>query len=55
MADKKSKQRGLGRGLSALMADVAEDSAQSDEAPKAPERDIPIENFTESGSASPKF
>src|SRR6056297_2722697 len=46
MADKKSKQRGLGRGLSALMADVAEDSAQSDEAPKAPERDIPIEKIS---------
>src|SRR6056297_1053866 len=46
MADKKSKQRGLGRGLSALMADVAEDSAQSDEAPKAPERYIPIEKIS---------
>ena len=46
MADKRSKQRGLGRGLSALMADVAEDSAQSGEAPKAPERDIPIEKIS---------
>lgn len=45
MADKKSKQRGLGRGLSALMADVSEDSAQTGEAPKAPERDIPIEKI----------
>ncbi|WP_294622439.1 ParB/RepB/Spo0J family partition protein [uncultured Roseovarius sp.] len=45
MADKKTKQRGLGRGLSALMADVAEDSAQTGEAPKAPERDIPIEKI----------
>lgn len=46
MADKKSKQRGLGRGLSALMADVAEDGAQTGEAPKTPERDIPIEKIS---------
>jgi len=43
MAEKKSKQRGLGRGLSALMADVAEDSAPSGEVSKPAERVIPIE------------
>jgi ParB family chromosome partitioning protein len=46
MAEKKSKQRGLGRGLSALMADVAEDSAQAGEAPKPAERAIPIEKIS---------
>ncbi|MRU15550.1 ParB/RepB/Spo0J family partition protein [Roseovarius sp. A21] len=43
MAEKKSKQRGLGRGLSALMADVAEDSAPAGEAAKPADRAIPIE------------
>src|SRR6056297_1655037 len=47
MADKKqSKQRGLGRGLSALMADVAEDSAQTGETPRPAERAIPIEKIS---------
>ena len=47
MADKKqSKQRGLGRGLSALMADVAEDSAQTGETPRQAERAIPIEKIS---------
>jgi ParB family chromosome partitioning protein len=43
MAEKKSKQRGLGRGLSALMADVAEDSAPTGEVAKPADRAIPIE------------
>ncbi|MEM8776569.1 MAG: ParB/RepB/Spo0J family partition protein [Pseudomonadota bacterium] len=42
MAERSSK-RGLGRGLSALMSDVTETSAASDEAPKSPERSLPIE------------
>ena len=46
MADKKTKQRGLGRGLSALMADVAEDSAPTGEAPKPADRAIPIEKIS---------
>ncbi|WP_306151204.1 ParB/RepB/Spo0J family partition protein [Roseovarius sp. MMSF_3281] len=43
MAEKKSKQRGLGRGLSALMADVAEDSAPAGEIAKPADRAVPIE------------
>jgi ParB family chromosome partitioning protein len=43
MAEKNSKQRGLGRGLSALMADVAEDSDTSDEVAKPADRTVPIE------------
>jgi ParB family chromosome partitioning protein len=47
MADKKAKQRGLGRGLSALMADVAEDTTPTtDEAPKPADRSIPIEKIS---------
>ncbi|MEQ9260254.1 MAG: ParB/RepB/Spo0J family partition protein [Roseovarius sp.] len=47
MADKKtSRQRGLGRGLSALMADVAESHAEEGAAPKAPDRMLPIETIT---------
>ena len=46
MADKKSKQRGLGRGLSALMADVNETPADSDETTKPADRVVPIEKIT---------
>jgi len=42
MADKKTKQRGLGRGLSALMADVNEDQGSA-EAPTPADRLVPIE------------
>lgn len=45
MADKKSKQRGLGRGLSALMADVNDDTATAGEAPKPADRSVPIEKI----------
>ncbi|HKL45251.1 MAG TPA: ParB/RepB/Spo0J family partition protein [Roseovarius sp.] len=45
MADKKSKQRGLGRGLSALMADVNDDTATTGEAPKPADRSVPIEKI----------
>lgn len=46
MAEKKGKSRGLGRGLSALMADVTEDQAPA--APDAPRRadmTVPIEKI----------
>ncbi len=46
MADKKTKQRGLGRGLSALMADVNEDTASTEEEAKPADRFIPIEKIT---------
>ncbi|MHA7851015.1 ParB/RepB/Spo0J family partition protein [Roseovarius sp.] len=45
MTDKKTKQRGLGRGLSALMADVNEDKATTSEAPKPADRTVPIEKI----------
>jgi ParB family chromosome partitioning protein len=45
MADKKAKQRGLGRGLSALMADVNESHAPQGSEPKQPDRLIPIEKI----------
>lgn len=47
MSDKKSKPRGLGRGLSALMADVAQEpkaSATPDQ-PRNPDRVLPIESI----------
>lgn len=44
MADTSQKrQRGLGRGLSALMADVHETAARDEAAPPAPDRRVPIE------------
>lgn len=46
MAEKKMKQRGLGRGLSALMADVAESHAEEGTAPRTPDRMIPIEKIS---------
>ncbi len=45
MAKKTTKQRGLGRGLSALMADVQEAQPQSDEGTKASDRLVPIEKI----------
>ena len=41
MSDKTGKNRGLGRGLSALMADVTPD--RSGEAPRRPDRSLPVE------------
>lgn len=43
MASKKSKQRGLGRGLSALMADVSEPTHAEGGTPKRPDLMVPIE------------
>lgn len=46
MSDKKSSQRGLGRGLSALMSDVAETSPRGeDDLPQA-EKMVPVERIT---------
>jgi len=46
MADKKSKQRGLGRGLSALMSDVTDNTGTPQETPKSPDRTLPIDMIT---------
>ena len=47
MADKKPERRGLGRGLSALMADVSPSKQGYEDAPARPaERLIPIEKIT---------
>lgn len=46
MADKKSKQRGLGRGLSALMADVSDAQSTAADAAKAPDMMVPIEQVS---------
>jgi ParB family chromosome partitioning protein len=46
VAEKKSKQRGLGRGLSALMADVNEASPGADDAAKVADRVVPIEKIS---------
>jgi len=46
VADKKSKQRGLGRGLSALMADVNEAAPVTEEDTKPADRVVPIEKIT---------
>lgn len=46
MAEKKEPRRGLGRGLSALMADVAPNPAdEASEAPRRPDRVVPIEKL----------
>ena len=42
---KKQNQRGLGRGLSALMADVQPDAPAQQNAPVAAERMVPVENL----------
>ncbi len=46
MSDKRTKQRGLGRGLSALMSDVNDQQASTDSAPKAPDMMVPIERIS---------
>lgn len=46
MADKQDRKRGLGRGLSALMADVAETEATTAKGPVATEQYIPIERIS---------
>nr|WP_309502735.1 ParB/RepB/Spo0J family partition protein [uncultured Roseovarius sp.] len=46
MSDKRAKQRGLGRGLSALMSDVTDQQTSSDRAPKAPDMMVPIERIS---------
>ncbi|MCK0102851.1 ParB/RepB/Spo0J family partition protein [Pseudohalocynthiibacter sp. F2068] len=45
MADKKHERRGLGRGLSALMADVQADERSEGAVPAAADRKIPIEKL----------
>lgn len=45
MADNKERKRGLGRGLSALMADVAETETKAAEGIVAAERVVPIERI----------
>ncbi len=46
MAEKQEKRRGLGRGLSALMADVNETEQSAARGPEAAERFIPIERIS---------
>lgn len=46
MVDKKDRKRGLGRGLSALMADVNENEAIAAQGPGTAERMIPIERIS---------
>lgn len=46
MADRTERKRGLGRGLSALMADVAETEAVAAQGPGAAERMVPIERIS---------
>ncbi len=46
MADKKAKPRGLGRGLSALMADVTPASADAGAASQRPDTSLPIEQVS---------
>lgn len=44
MAESNSKQRGLGRGLSALMADVSNNATTTDSGPRRPDLLVPIES-----------
>lgn len=46
MADNKPRQRGLGRGLSALMADVSGNAGGETTAPQRPDLTVPIERIT---------
>lgn len=46
MADRQERKRGLGRGLSALMADVAETEATAAKGPSAAEQMVPIERIS---------
>ncbi|MGB5870205.1 MAG: ParB/RepB/Spo0J family partition protein, partial [Albidovulum sp.] len=43
MSDKKTERRGLGRGLSALMADVGADRPASEDRPRRPDLLVPVE------------
>ncbi|MGR3519927.1 MAG: ParB N-terminal domain-containing protein, partial [Roseovarius sp.] len=43
MSTKKSQQRGLGRGLSALMADVRETTESPESHPPQPDMRVPVE------------
>ena len=43
MSDKRTERRGLGRGLSALMADVVMPAATADEGPRRADMRVPIE------------
>ena len=45
MIGKGGKSRGLGRGLSALMADVAPSSESTDQSPPVVEQTVPIEKL----------
>lgn len=45
MSKKPEKRRGLGRGLSALMADVSETETLTSQGPETAERFLPIENI----------
>lgn len=45
MTDKKFERRGLGRGLSALMADMNAGADQPDAAPARPDIRVPVENL----------
>jgi len=46
MADKKNERRGLGRGLSALMADVGVGEAENATATRRPDATMPVEALT---------
>lgn len=46
MAEKQERKRGLGRGLSALMADVTESETTASKGPSAAEQLIPIEQIS---------
>lgn len=46
MTDRKDRKRGLGRGLSALMADVTENERSSAQGPRPAEQFVPIERIT---------
>lgn len=46
MSDRNERKRGLGRGLSALMADVAETEQKAAQGPASAERLIPIERIS---------
>lgn len=45
MAKSTGKNRGLGRGLSALMADVTPDTQAAAQAPRAPDQMVPVEKI----------
>jgi ParB family transcriptional regulator, chromosome partitioning protein len=45
MNDKRTKSRGLGRGLSALMADVSTETESSSDRPRRPDLRIPVESL----------